>query len=272
MIQKVGGLILVGVALAAAFGCGAFFALTAVFASGQQFESHVTIAIGSPHPAEPTAVATPDPTLTTWAEATAAPPVDVETVEPTAVPEQWDIAGLPTLDPCYFNMYTEECRHYIEVPGYDWTAVTAPWDAPPVDLYGADLTYCYDPSSVWTDEMWAVTAEAFAVWEPAGLTFRPVPYSSDWRECFILAQAYPDPAQGALGYASSTGPLWGGQNYVYQNTHHRPYDVRVVIHEIGHILGLEHSTTGIMQPLYDPSTWVAQADIDNVRSFWFRDK
>jgi hypothetical protein len=151
----------------------------------------------------------------------------------------------------------------------------------PVETFGLDLTYCHaaadhrpllphiPASDPWTDEMRAISAAGFAAWEGTGLTFHEVPYSPHPADCFVVVVASANPDAAFLGQASAIGPLWGMQNWIWSNTAQTPHNVYVVIHEVGHLLGLPHTPTGVMQPNVQFGLLPGQAEFAIARRFWF---
>jgi hypothetical protein len=206
----------------------------------------------------------------TEAPATAAPPFP--TAPQTAVPSiAAPLPILPTVEPPPYpdNRVPPEAdvRWHFQLP---------------VAAFGSDLTYCHAPagdapaniphppaSDAWTAEGRAITAAGFAAWEGAGLTFREVPYSPHPADCLIVVQASANPYAAYLGQASAVGPLWGMQNWIWSNTAQLPHNLFVVIHEVGHLLGLPHAATGVMQPHVQFGLLPGQAEFAAARRFWF---
>jgi hypothetical protein len=243
--------LLVAIALALC-GCCGFFNLVGVRALADASPQVVTFHLGAGSPATAVPSPSPFPTLTPEPAAVAVEVVDV----------------YPTVDPCRVNILSDACRERLGIQPL--TVVVN--NVVPYELYGSDLTYCYDvdpKNIVWTAEMKQVTAVGFAAWEPAGLTFREVPYSPFWQECLILVTAWSDWTNEALGSASSVGPLPSGQSYIWSNTYHMPHNTVVVAHEVGHLLGLQHTQGGIMNPTIILSAWPTPADYLAVRAYWF---
>lgn len=212
--------------------------------------------------------------------ATAAPPSPLlppTAVPPTAVPP----IAAPTLAAPLPLLPTLEPSPFID------NRVPAESDARwrfhlPVETFGRDLTYCHAaagdaPTNIphpaandpWTDERRAITAAGFAAWEGTGLTFREVPYSPHPADCFVVVVASANPYTAILGQASAVGPLWGMQNWIWSNTAEMPHNLYVVIHEVGHLLGLAHSSTGVMQPYTQFGLLPGQAEFAAARRFWF---
>lgn len=207
--------------------------------------------------------------------ATAAPPSPPR--PPTAVPP----IAAPTLAAPLPLLPT------LEPPPFADNRVPAEADARwrfhlPVEAFGRDLTYCHAaaddaPTNIphpaandpWTDERRAITAAGFAAWEGTGLTFREVPYSPHPADCFVVVVASANPYTAFLGQASAIGPLWGMQNWIWSNTAEMPHNLYVVIHEVGHLLGLAHTSTGVMQPHTQFGLLPGQAEFAAARRFWF---
>jgi hypothetical protein len=187
------------------------------------------------------------------AQATAVPPTP--TAEATAVAQIFTPAPAISIEPLTgAEMY--------ERTGY-WIYAT------PYQLHGSRLSYCHDPEWPWTDEERAISAAAFAAWEPAGLSFHEVAYSPYAAECFLLVSAGSNAHEVALGIASSIGPLLEMQNWIWSNTYPMPHNLYVVIHEIGHVLGLAHTSEGVMQPHVQLGVLPNQTEFAAVRRFWF---
>jgi hypothetical protein len=247
--------------LAAIAGIAAYMLLRSP-ADFQLTAGGVTLSYGSLPAADPayaTAVAPPPQPPTLMQPTAAAPPTPLPQATAPPTPPTLPLIDphdprLPTLPP----FLTEAYIHSLP-----------PLAATPYETFGRHLTYCHDPATAWTAEMRATTAAGFAAWEPTGLSFSEVAYAPHPIDCFILVRASADPGVPALGQASAVGPLWGLQSWLWSNTAHMPHNVSVVIHEVGHILGLPHTAAGVMQPTIQFGLWPDEADFARVRCYWF---
>jgi hypothetical protein len=179
------------------------------------------------------------------AQATAVPP----TPTPQPTPTAWATAVAPIVPPAP----TGRAGMY----------------ATPYQLHGDRLTYCHNPAHQWTAEERAITAAGFEAWTPAGLSFHEVAYSPRPTECLISVEASADYGDIAVGRARVAAGGLRYQSRIWSNLALMPHNLDVVMHEIGHVLGLDHAPTGVMTYYLLIGLRPEAADFQGVRAYWF---